>query len=114
LTSLLQIRYIGRMRICRLLFAIALTCAPAVAMAQAEDPVAAGQALYAEKCAECHGAGLRNTGATFDLRRLKKDERPRFDMAVLDGKGQMPPWRGVFNEAQLDHLWAYIRDRAYE
>ena len=73
-----------------------------------------GQALYDEKCAVCHGAGLRNTGATFDLRELKQDERARFDTAVLNGKGQMPPWRGIPTQAQLNELWDYIRTRAYE
>ena len=88
-----------------------LSSAPALAQ---EDPIAAGQTLYDEKCAVCHGAGLRNTGATADLRALKQDERARFDTAVLNGKGQMPPWRGVLNETHLDQLWAYIRDRAFE
>jgi mono/diheme cytochrome c family protein len=31
----------------------------------------------------------------------------------LEGKGQMPPWRGTLNEAELDQLWAYIRAHAY-
>ena len=114
MNSLRQIRYISRMRTCLLLFAAALTIAPAAAAAQAGDPVAAGQSIYAERCAECHGAGLRNTGATFDLKQLKHDQRARFDAAVLNGKGQMPPWRGVLDETQIDQLWAYIRDRAYE
>jgi mono/diheme cytochrome c family protein len=99
----------------KLLIAFALAAAPSVpAFGQDGDPVAAGQALYDEKCAVCHGAGLRNTGATFDLRELKQDERTRFDTAVLNGKGQMPPWRGVLSETHLDQLWAYIRDRAFE
>ena len=33
-------------------------------------------------------------------------------VAVLDGKGQMPPWRGVLGETELDQLWAYIRANA--
>jgi mono/diheme cytochrome c family protein len=31
---------------------------------------------------------------------------------VLDGRGQMPAWRGMVGEPELDQLWAYIRSRA--
>jgi mono/diheme cytochrome c family protein len=82
--------------------------------AAAQDLVKAGETLYAEKCSECHGPRLRNPGTSFDLKKLHADERPRFEKAVLDGKGQMPPWRGVLSPEQLDQLWAYIREYAYE
>ena len=82
--------------------------------AQAQELVKAGEALYAEKCSECHGPRLRNPGTSFDLKKLHADERPRFEKSVLDGKGQMPPWRGVLGPDQLDQLWAYIREYAYE
>ena len=55
-----------------------------------------------------------NSGLTFDLRRLKAGDRPRFENSVLNGKNQMPPWRGVLNEDQLDKLWNYIRANAFE
>ena len=85
------------------------------APAPAQDLVKAGEALYADKCSECHGARLRNPGSgAFDLKKLHADERPRFEKSVLDGKGQMPPWRGVLGPEQLDQLWAYIREYAYE
>jgi mono/diheme cytochrome c family protein len=85
-----------------------------VLSAQAQELVKAGEALYAEKCSECHGPRLRNPGTSFDLKKLHADERPRFEKSVLDGKGQMPPWRGVLGPDQLDQLWAYIREYAYE
>jgi mono/diheme cytochrome c family protein len=40
---------------------------------------------------------------------LRADERSRFINSVLDGKNQMPPWRGVLEMEQIDALWAYIR-----
>jgi len=57
------------------------------------------------------GDGLRNTssGVTFDLRRLHKDEHDRFLHSVLDGKRQMPPWRGALEGRQIESIWAYIR-----
>ena len=29
--------------------------------------------------------------------------------SVLNGKSQMPPWRGVLDMEQIDALWAYVR-----
>jgi mono/diheme cytochrome c family protein len=73
--------------------------------------VAAGEQVYADYCSSCHGEGLRNTsgGVTFDLRRLRSEDRDRFVGAVLDGKRQMPPWRGALDLEQIESIWAYIR-----
>jgi mono/diheme cytochrome c family protein len=53
-----------------------------------------------------------NTGSTFDLRRLRADERPRFDKATAEGKGQMPAWGGMLSAEEFDRLWAYVRSKA--
>jgi mono/diheme cytochrome c family protein len=73
--------------------------------------VEAGATIYGDYCSSCHGEQLRNTsgGVTFDLRRLRPDDRDRFTAAVLDGKGPMPPWRGVLRIEQVEAIWAYIR-----
>jgi mono/diheme cytochrome c family protein len=89
-------------------------CAPAAAAADNAAAAKAGETLYAAQCAVCHGPALRNPGGSFDLRALKPNEKPRFEKAVYDGKGQMPPWRGILTQAQLNELWAYLRTRAYE
>ena len=84
----------------------------AAALAQSDaDRIAAGGQTYADYCSNCHGEELRNTsgGVTFDLRRLKPSEYPRFTNSVTNGKNQMPPWRGALSEAQIDAIWAYIR-----
>jgi len=88
----------------------ALLCAAASAQDRAQ--IEAGEALYDEHCANCHGEKLRSTGAMPDLRELGAHERPRFDQAVLDGRGQVLAWRGMLDAQQLDQLWAYIRSRA--
>jgi len=82
----------------------------------AEDKakIAAGETVYNTNCAICHGDELVNTGQTFDLRKLKSDERPRFDNSVRNGKNQMPPWKGVLSDENIDALWHYIRAHAYQ
>jgi mono/diheme cytochrome c family protein len=82
--------------------------------AQDSALIATGADVYRDKCAECHGERLVNTGPSFDLRKLRADERARFDKAVTDGKGQMPAWGGVLSTDDTDALWAYIRSKAYD
>jgi cytochrome c6 len=82
------------------------------ALAQDRAKIKAGAEVYTERCAACHGERLRATGGAFDLLKLRPDERERFDRAVNDGKGQMPPWGGVLSPEEIDQLWAYIRFRA--
>lgn len=73
--------------------------------------IEAGATIYGNYCASCHGEGLRNTsgGVTFDLRRLRPEDRERFVNVVLDGKNQMPPWRGALEMKQIEAIWAYVR-----
>ena len=82
------------------------------ALAQDRSKIAAGAEVYATHCAACHGERLRATGVGFDLLKLLPSERERFDRAVNDGKGQMPPWGGVLSPEEIDQLWAYLRSRA--
>jgi mono/diheme cytochrome c family protein len=94
--------------------AFALAFASAASVAQpATDPrrAAIGEGIYADYCWTCHGERLRNPGGgtSFDLRQLRPDDYARFVSAVLNGKNQMPPWRGVLDAEQIDSLWAYIR-----
>jgi mono/diheme cytochrome c family protein len=74
----------------------------------------AGETVYNTRCAICHGDDLVNTGQTFDLRKLKADERPRFENSVRNGKNQMPPWKGILTDENIDQLWHYIRAHANE
>ena len=81
---------------------------------QDKAKIAAGEILYNTNCATCHGDQLVNSGQTFDLRRLRADERPRFENSVRNGKNQMPPWNGVLSDQNIDQLWHYIRANAYQ
>src|SRR2546428_11528937 len=82
------------------------------ALAQDRAKISAGAEVYAERCAACYGERLRAIGGAFDLLKLRPDERERFDKAVNNGKGQMPPWSGMLSPEEIDQLWAYIRSRA--
>jgi mono/diheme cytochrome c family protein len=92
------------------LFALVSTASVAHAETDAAK-VETGVTVYGNYCSNCHGEGLQNTsgGVTFDLRRLRAEDRDRFLNVVLDGKRQMPPWRGALDMAQIDAIWAYIR-----
>ena len=89
-----------------------LACRCARVFAQDAALIEAGEQLYEEHCVGCHGEKLRNPGTTFDLRKLRSDDRARFDKFVMEGKGQMPPLRGTLEEADLDRLWGYVRANA--
>jgi mono/diheme cytochrome c family protein len=81
-------------------------------LAQERSKVEAGEHLYAMYCSTCHGDNLVSWGQTFDLRRLGPNDRSRFSNSVLMGKNQMPPWKGVLADEQIDALWNYIRQNA--
>jgi mono/diheme cytochrome c family protein len=91
---------------------LAILATASVACAETETKkVQAGEMVYGDYCSSCHGDQLRNTsgGVTYDLRRLRPEDRERFLTAVLDGKRQMPPWRGALEMEQIESIWAYIR-----
>jgi mono/diheme cytochrome c family protein len=79
-----------------------------------QEKIDAGETVYNTRCAVCHGDDLVNTGQTFDLRRLRADERPRFENSVRNGKNQMPPWKDVLSADDIDHLWYYVRAHAFQ
>lgn len=94
--------------------ALALVLAPAQSIAQSAanaEQAEKGESIYSDYCWTCHGEKLRNPGGgtSFDLRRLKPEDYPRFVNAVFNGKNTMPPWRGVLDTAEVDAIWAYIR-----
>jgi mono/diheme cytochrome c family protein len=90
----------------------ALISNSAIALAQDQAQIAAGEQLYDEHCATCHGEQLRTTGSAADLKELRPNDRPRFDKALAEGRGQMPSWQGVLSNDQMDQLWAYVRAHA--
>jgi len=96
----------------RILLAVVLSLAAVAAWAQDKIKIEAGEKVYSTYCQVCHGDDLVSTGQVFDLRRLKPDDRGRFDNSVRNGKNQMPPWKDVLKDQQIDAIWAYIRSVA--
>jgi mono/diheme cytochrome c family protein len=90
---------------------VVLVALASVAHAESDAQVAAGATIYQDYCGICHGEKLRNTsgGVTFDLRRLRAEDRERFLNVVLNGKNQMPPWKDVLDSDQINAIWSYIR-----
>jgi mono/diheme cytochrome c family protein len=90
---------------------LALTSFASLPAWAADTKVEAGATIYGDYCSNCHGDELRNTsgGVTFDLRRLRPEDRDHFVNSVLDGKRQMPAWRGVLDQQKIEAIWAFIR-----
>lgn len=95
--------------VARLVFALAAVASDCAWATDAK--IAAGATIYGNYCSNCHGDELRNTsgGATFDLTRLRAADHDRFVNSVLNGKTQMPPWRGVLDMEQIESIWSFIR-----
>ena len=91
---------------------VAVLQIPEVFAQDVEKKVALGERVYNNYCFTCHGENLVNTGQTFDLRRLRADERPRFENSVNNGKNQMPPWKGVLSNDEIEQVWHFIRANA--
>ena len=90
---------------------LTITCVASVPAWAADVRVEAGATIYGDYCSNCHGDELRNTsgGVTFDLRRLRPEDHDRFVNSVLDGKRQMPAWRGVLDQQKIEAVWAFVR-----
>ena len=95
--------------VARLLFALAAIASDCASATDAK--IAAGASIYGNYCSNCHGDELRNTsgGVTFDLTRLRAADHDRFVNSVLNGKTQMPAWRGVLDMEQIESIWSFIR-----
>jgi mono/diheme cytochrome c family protein len=92
-----------------LLFA---SCAFAPAV-HAQGAAAQGQALYATLCARCHGENLEHPQPnTPDLKNVKASQHDLFVTMVENGKGEMPPWKGLLSPAQIGQIWAYVQAHA--
>jgi mono/diheme cytochrome c family protein len=97
-----------------LLSFVAPLCGEDAAAPPDQAKIAAGETVYNTYCQVCHGDALVSTGQVFDLRRLTANDRARFENSVRNGKNQMPPWKGVLKDEQIDQVWSYIRANAHQ
>jgi mono/diheme cytochrome c family protein len=100
----------------RLWVGLVLMIGGALSTASAQDKakVEAGENVYNNNCAACHGDQLKSSGQFPNLRRLTANDRAKFDTTVRNGRNQMPPWKGALSDEEIDELWAYIRANAIE
>jgi mono/diheme cytochrome c family protein len=89
----------------------------------AEGNVAAGQALYAEKCALCHGPNGKGDGpgaAALDPKPrnhtdgtyMNAQSNESLLSVIKDGKGQMPAWGATMSDEEMHAVLAYVRTLA--
>lgn len=81
-------------------------------MVAAQDAATAGAVVYETNCSSCHGERLANAGGMPDLRKLKAEDKAKFETVVNDGRGQMPSWSGILSDEEISQIWAYIRSKA--
>jgi mono/diheme cytochrome c family protein len=98
-------------------FGVVLRCAVASSAQDATPDKAtleAGETVYNNYCAVCHGDRLVSTGQFPNLRRLTANDWVKFDTTVRTGRSQMPPWKDVLSDAEIEQLWFYSRANGYE
>lgn len=86
---------------------------PTLAVAQSD-----GQKLYDTNCAKCHGpdgSGNTTVGKAVGAKDLRADEAKKLTDAEIStqidqGKGNMPPFGGTLNKAQIDSLIPIVRE----
>lgn len=75
-----------------------------------------GAAIYAQICAACHllnGEGAVGAGRYPALAGNSKLEFASYPIAVvLDGRGAMPPFRNLLDDAQIAAVLNYVRSPA--
>lgn len=107
----MNLNFIKRLQQAAFIGSTLLSCVT-IASAQDKAKIEAGEMVYEQNCAECHGEKLRSSGAVPDLRKIPADARASFDEIVKNGRGQMPSWEGQLTDENFDQIWAYIRSRA--
>jgi mono/diheme cytochrome c family protein len=108
-----RLRYCAAATVASVLFLSAPTAGAQDATVD-KPTVDAGEIVYNTYCAVCHGDGLVSTGQFPNLRRLTVRDRDKFDTTVRNGRNQMPPWKDVLSNTEIDQLWAFIRANGYE
>jgi quinohemoprotein ethanol dehydrogenase len=85
-----------------------------VVNASVED-IAAGEIVYNEVCAVCHGLAVRSGGSIPDLRRMSEGSHQIFNQIVLEGllsANGMAAFDDVISEKDSNQIHAYVRARS--
>jgi cytochrome c oxidase subunit 2 len=72
-----------------------------------------GEKVYAANCVACHQAGGKGVPGTFPALDgspvVNGPKKPQIDI-VLNGKGGMPPWKGVLSDTDIAAVITYTRN----
>jgi mono/diheme cytochrome c family protein len=91
-----------------------LTAAIIQSRANDSEAVTSGRETFNGTCAHCHGPDAVQSERHIDLRRLKlkygDDVREVYTKTVHQGRPSkgMPAWKEVFDDKQLDEVYAYL------
>ena len=81
-------------------------------LGQAMTIIEAGRTQFHRTCAQCHGRNMVNSGTTvYDLRKFPTEQRERFYTSVVNGKGNMPSFKGALEPESIELLWTYVATR---
>ena len=94
------------------LFLLAIPYSASAQAGKAED----GQKLFDQNCSKCHGpdgSGSTPIGKEVGAKDLRTPEAAKLTDAQIyaqidQGKGNMPPFGGTLNKAQIEDLIAYV------
>ncbi|GAB1724926.1 MAG: c-type cytochrome [Nitrospira sp. CR1.1] len=81
------------------------------------DPLAKGKRLFARHCAGCHGPEGKGDGykllgpdpANLTSPATKKKSDGALLATIHEGKPNMPSWKGLLSDRDIQHVLAYIR-----
>lgn len=95
------------------LIVVTAACQPAV-VADRAVLVSEGETIYTRSCARCHhgdGSGYRNLfPALADNPLVTLHDPVPIIRIVQDGRGSMPPFRGVLSSDEIAAVLTYIRN----
>ena len=78
------------------------------AIAALEGDATAGEPLYSNHCASCHGATAGGGSGPNLVKELKDHDLEDMIDVVLDGDGSMPPFDSL-EDQQIADIMAYIK-----
>jgi cytochrome c6 len=102
----------------RTAFMLATIAAVAICLSLPAVAQTAGETIYKQKCAMCHGAdGEANTPAgkmlkaqSFKSAALMKETEAEMIEATKKGKGKMPEFGTKLSDSQIKEVIAYVRN----
>lgn len=71
-----------------------------------------GAGIYAERCANCHGANGRGElpgTPNFTAPELRVKTDNDFKAVILNGRNVMPAFQGILKDEEIDDVIAHIR-----